>query len=200
MSPIKVSLLLAGALALAPLLRAADLIDIDNVKFNGLRDDWVQMEIELSCGGNPLPEARSSRFVDDIKVTAYLAYEIDASAREFDFYSAEVEIVAMEQGDNANVYFFMPGVVVKRDNLPDDPYFYIVEVAIGGRTLPLDDDGVGSRFRGNEAAINSLREKAISEGAKNRFILMPPYLAPVGGLGARMQDLPVFVRREAEAR
>lgn len=187
-------------LSLAPLVRAADLIDIDNVKFTGLRDDWVQMEIELSCGGNPLEEARSTRFVEDIKVTAYLAYEIDASAREFDFYSAEVEIVAMEQGDDANVYFFLPGVIAKRDNLPDDPYFFIVEVAIGGRTLPLDEDGVGSRFRGNEAAINSLREKAISEGAKNQFILMPVYHAPVGAIGARLQDLPVFLRRDSEAR
>jgi hypothetical protein len=176
------------------------MMDVRGVKFDSLREDWVQMEIELQCEGNLLPEARDPDYVERIGVTAFLAYEIDAAAGEFDFYRAEVEIVAMEKGDSANVYFFLPGVIVERDQLPDEPYFYFVEIAIGGRALPLDEDGMGRRFRGNEAAIESLRSKAAAEGSENEFLLMPPYLAPVGAIGARMDDLPVFLRREPAAR
>ena len=100
------------ALASTPLI-ANEIIKVDRVDFNSLRDDWVQMEIELSCLGNPSPEARNSRFVENITVKAYLGYVRDASSRQFDYYTAEVEIVIMEQGDDNNVYFYLPGCIHK---------------------------------------------------------------------------------------
>jgi len=82
---------------------AQEAIKVDRVDFNSLRDDWIQMQIELSCVGNPDPEARNSRFVEDIKVKVYLAFTRDAQARQYDYYVSDVEIIIMEQGDDNNV-------------------------------------------------------------------------------------------------
>ena len=45
-------------LAATFMLPAEEDIRVDRVDFNSLRDDWIQMEIELSCEGNSAEEAR----------------------------------------------------------------------------------------------------------------------------------------------
>ena len=63
------------------ILPAQEDIRVDRIDFNSLRDDWIQMEIELSCEGNSAEEARDKDYVEKIKVKAYLGYTLDASAR-----------------------------------------------------------------------------------------------------------------------
>jgi hypothetical protein len=174
---------------------AQEAITVDRVNFNSLRDKWVQMEIQLSCNGNPSPEARDRRFVENIKVKAYLAYVLDKSAGKFDFYTSEVEIVVMEQGDDNNVYFYLPGQIVDRDRLPtSDPDYYFVDISVGGELQPSQKSARSSSIS-NEAILASMKAKAESEGGENDFILMPVYYVPAQYLD-RVDDLPTFLRRD----
>ena len=185
-------------LVLTSLSSARESISIDRVDFNSLRDNWTQMEVELSCEGNDSPEARDSRFVENVKVKVYLAYKLKGKAASgapnFDYYTAEVEIIIMEQGDDNNLYFYLPGMIVERDLLPVDPDFYYVEISINGEEQVRQKSGMSSSIT-NQTILDSFLSKANSEGADNDHILMPVYYAPAGNLG-RISDLPVFLRRD----
>lgn len=189
------SVLLAGAVVVgAQTAIAQEAIEVDRVKFNSLRDDWTQMEIELSCNGNPSEDARNARFVEKIGVKAYIAYERDASAREYDYYSSEVEIVAMEQGDDNNVYFYLPGKIVERDRLDKEPAFYYVQVTVDGETQTPQKSAM-SRNIPNADILNSFVSRAESDGSANEHMLMPIYLVTGIDLG-RVSDHPTYLRRD----
>jgi len=173
---------------------AREPITVDRVDFNSTRDNWVQVEIQLKCNGNSLPEARDRRFVENIKVKIYLTYELKNAEAEFDFYTSEVEIVIMEQGDDNNVYFYLPGLIVERDKLSKtNPDYYFVDIYINDVLQPQQDSARSSRLS-SEVAL-SMKTKAEAEGDKNAHILMPVYYAPVQYLG-QIEDLPVFLRRD----
>lgn len=194
MKKIAIPSLLLVLLAYASPAVAQEAIQVDRVKFNSLRDDWIQMEIELSCDGNPNPDARDERFVEKIGVKAYLAYERDASAREFDYYTSEVEIAIMEQREDNNAYFYLPGMIVERDRLKTDPDFYYVEVTVDGEAQKPQKDAMSSNIA-NLEILNSFVSRADSEGSVNEHMLMPIYLVSGIDLG-RVSDLPVFLRRD----
>ena len=182
--------LLAASLALP----AQEDIRVDRVDFNSLRDDWIQMEIKLSCEGNSAEEARDKNYVEKIKVKAYLGYTRDASTRSFDYYTSEIEIIIMEKGDDNNVYFYLPGLIAERDQLKTDPDFYYVEVSINGEAQKPQKAAMSSNIP-NLEILNSFISKADSEGAENEHILMPYYLVSGIDLG-RVSKLPAFLRRD----
>lgn len=191
------SLILFTALLVTPLV-AQDAVQVDRVKFNSLRDDWIQMEIELSCLGNPSPEARNPRYVENIKARVYLAWERDAQARLFDYYTSEVEIVIMEQNDKSNVYFYLPGPIVERDRLKKEPDFYYVEVSVDGEIQqPKGQSLAMSRNIANLEILKSFTSNANTESLKNEHLLMPIYLLSGSGIDlGRVGALPVFLRRD----
>ena len=176
------------------ILPAQEDIRVDRIDFNSLRDDWIQMEIELSCEGNSAEDARDKDYVEKIKVKAYLAYTRDASARSFDYYTSEIEILIMEKGDDNNVYFYLPGLIVERDQLKTDPDFYYVEVSVNGNAQKPQKAAMSSNIP-NLDILNSFISKAESEGADNEHILMPYYLVSGIDVG-RVSQLPAFLRRE----
>jgi hypothetical protein len=180
--------------AVSLVLPAQEDIRVDRVDFNSLRDDWIQMEIELSCEGNSAEEARDKDYVEKIKVKAYLGYTRDASARSFDYYTSEIEILIMEKGDDNNVYFYLPGLIVDRDQLKTDPDFYYVEVSVNGEAQKPQKAAMSSNIP-NLDILNSFISKADSEGADNEHVLMPYYLVSGIDLG-RISQLPAFLRRE----
>lgn len=175
-------------------LPAQEDIRVDRVDFNSLRDDWIQMEIELSCEGNSAVEARDKDYVEKIKVKAYLGYTRDASERSFDYYTSEIEILIMEKGDDNNVYFYLPGLIVERDQLKTDPDFYYVEVSVNGGAQKPQKVAMSSNIP-NLDILNSFISKADAEGAGNEHVLMPIYLVSGVDLG-RVSQLPAFLRRE----
>ena len=178
----------------AALGASAQAIKVDRVDFNSLRDDWIQMEVELSCDGNPSSAARDKNFVENIKVKAYIAYERDAAARKFDYYTSECEIVVMKKGDDNNVYFYLPGLIVERDQLQTDPKFYYVEVSVGGEPQTPQKSAMSSNIP-NLDILQKFTSNADSEGAVNEHILMPIYLTSGIDLG-RVSKLPAFLRKE----
>ena len=176
------------------ILPAQEDIRVDRIDFNSLRDDWIQMEIELSCEGNSAEEARDKDYVEKIKVKAYLGYTRDASARSYDYYTSEIEILIMEKGDDNNVYFYLPGLIVERDQLKTDPDFYYVEVSVNGDAQKPQKAAMSSNIP-NQDILDSFISKADSEGADNEHVLMPYYLVSGIDLG-RVSQLPAFLRRE----
>ncbi len=176
---------------------AQEAISVDKVDFKSLKDDWIQMEVRLKCGENQSPDARDRNYVQGIKVKVYLAYIRDAATRRYDYYTSEAEIVIMERGDDNNVYFYLPGLIAKRDKLqPADPEFYYVEVSVGGEVQPPKGGSPAiSKSIKNLDILNSFISKADSEGSENENILMPVYYVPAEYMG-RVDKLPTFLRRD----
>lgn len=152
-------------------------VEVVDIDFNDLKDDWVQMVIEISSNGNPAEDAKNSRFVDNIKVMAYLAYESNSETKKFDFYKAQAEIVSIEQGKKKKVHFFIPGVVVERDRLPKTPPYYFVALEVDGRVIPLTSDAY-SQGTLNQDSLRSMKQKADAESEPNDFVLMQYYHVP----------------------
>ena len=184
------------ALFLGPLLATAqEAIMVESVDFNSLRDDKLQIEIKLSCEGNTDPEARDRDFVEDIQVKAYLAFERDAQERSFDYYTSKVEIIIMEKGDDRNVYFYLPGLIVQRDQLKTDPDFFYIEVTVDGQVQKPQNTAMSGNIP-NLDILNSFISKADSEGGVNEHILTPIYLMVGDPELGRVSDLPAFLRRD----
>ena len=176
------------------MLPAQEDIRVDRVDFNSLRDDWIQMEIELSCEGNSAEEARDEDYVEKIKVKAYLGYTRDASTRSFDYYTSEIEILIMKKRVDNNVYFYLPSLIVERDNLKTEPDFYYVEVSVDGDAQKPQKEAISSSIP-NQNILDSFISKADSEGADNEHVLMPIYLVSGTHRGS-VSQLPAFLRRE----
>lgn len=174
---------------------AQEAIMVESVDFNSLRDDKLQIEIKLSCDGNFDSEARDKDFVENIQVKAYLAYERDAQERSFDYYTSKVEIIIMEKGDDRNVYFYLPGLIVQRDQLKTDPDFFYIEVTVDGQVQKPQNTAMSGNIP-NLDILNSFISKADSEGGVNEHILTPIYLMVGDPELGRVSDLPAFLRRD----
>ena len=168
---------------------------VEAIKFATLQDDWVQMEIQIRARKNTNPNVKNDRFVDNIKVMSYLAYKRNDKLEKFDFYKAEAEIISIEQGKKQSVYFFVPGVIVKRDRLPKTPPYYFVVLEVDGKILPFDNNAF-SQATLNSNTIRSMKLKADVEGESNNYILKPHYNAPVREIGARLENLAPLIIRE----
>lgn len=175
-----------------------NVVSVDRVDFKSLRSDWVQMSIELTCGQNPSAEARSRDFVENIGLKVYLAYlPRGAQAPDFDYYSAEVTIAAMENRDQRNVYFYLPGPIVKRDVIRrPEPEFFYVEITIDGQPQKPAPKAMSGNIP-NLDILNSFTSKAEGGSAENEHLLMPIYLVDGIDLG-RVSNLPVFLRRDVK--
>lgn len=169
------------------LAQADDIVQVDNIKFKNLREDWVQMEVSLRANRNTMEGARNERFVDNIIVTGYFAYEVKSSPSGFEFYKAQVEVISIEQGKKQNVYFFMPGVVAERDRLPKTPEYYFVSLEVNGQIMKMTNNAYSSKL--NETSIVSMKNRADAEADKNQFILKPHYSAPLTFIGADMDKV-----------
>lgn len=187
--------LTAILLAPAAFVAQAAPVEVQNVNFRGIGNDWVQVEVQLLVGENAAEGARDRNFIQNVGVEVLLAYQ--RGENQFDYYTSEVEILVMERGDRPNVYFFLAGPIVKRDRLPrGEPFAFMVNLTHNGADIPMGSRAVSSRIRGNEAAINSLRQNARAEAGTNEGILMPSFFAPLGDIRATVRGEPIYIRRD----
>lgn len=170
-------------------------ITVERVKFDAVGNDWMQVEIELMCNGNPSPDARNKDFVENIVVKPLIGYSLGKG--EFQFYSAEVEVMIMEARDKNSVYFYMPGPVVERDDLPARPEYYYIEISVNGVAQEASRDGaaISSNISSLEM-LQNMQSKAQSQLAENENLLLPVYFTPVE-YSSKARNLPVFIRRES---
>ena len=177
-------------------LFAENAVTVERVKFDSLGDDWMQIEIDLLCNGSTSPDARNPDFVENITIKPLIAYTMGGG--DFQFYSSSVEVMIMEARDKNSVYFYMPGLVAERDELPSRPDYYYIEVSIGGVIQDPSDAGeaLSSSIRDLDV-LKKMQSRAAAQSQiiNNEGLLLPAYFAPIEySSGARNQ--PVYNRRE----
>ena len=85
-----------------------------------------------------------------------VGFELPATSgaeRRLDYYRSEVECVALEPG-RADVRFYLPPEIVKRDSLHGDPKYWGVEVTVEGKPLLASRAAYSSLLAGAEQRKN----------------------------------------------
>jgi hypothetical protein len=170
---------------------------IRDVKFENAKDDWIVAEIKLDAIKNPKEDARDKNYVDNIKVTLTVAFEVQATGvpkNTYDFYKSELEVVSIKAAEPKYVYFLLPGVIVERDKLKKDPFAWMVELEVDGEKLEPTDDHISKSLQ--KLGVQNFLSKANAGISQTENLLMPVYLAP-GGI-FKYKDLPIFIRKEAD--
>lgn len=189
-------LLLLGLGLLARGSAAAEEIEVSTVKFANVRapagatNSWWEADVAL----NVRPAAGT--MVARVRVTLTIGCELPAtggSERRVDYYRAEAECVALESG-RADVRFYLPPELVKRDQLHGDPKFWVVAVAVGGRGQTLGRNAASPALANPEARRN-FESRAGSAAAANDGILVPQFLSPFASEYPR--STPSFVRHDS---
>ena len=90
--------------------------------------------------------------------------------------------------------FYLPPEIVKRDQITGDLRFYLVELFVDGKALPLTKYHVPSATLSKPEIVESFRGKVSSESGVNDGILLPQYLTPFAYVGS--PPAPSFIRLE----
>lgn len=187
------------SLGLADVARAEEL-EVSSVRFNSVRapnnasDAWFEAEIVLNV--SPPPSA-PGRMVSRVRVAFSLGWELAAPAggvRRVEYYRAEAECVALEAG-RADVRFYLPPELVKRDQLHGSPKFWAVDLAAGGRALPAARTASAASLAADAAARRAFQTAVAAGAPANDGLLQPQYLTPFALEYPRAT--PNFVRRES---
>ena len=174
-------------------------VEVTTVKFTNVRaptgsnGTWLETDITLNVRpvvGNP------SQMVSRVRISLLLGFELPAPTggeRRLEHYRADAECVALEPG-RANVRFYLPPELVKRDQLHGDPKYWGIEIAVAGRALPPTRAAYASALATPEQRKN-FQSRAGVAAAANDGILQPQFLTPFVNEYAR--TTPSFVRRDA---
>jgi hypothetical protein len=178
---------------------AAQEVEVTTVKFTNVRaptgtnGTWLETDITLNVRpttGNP------GQMVSRVRVSLLLGFELPAPTggeRRLEHYRAEAECVALEPG-RAEVRFYLPPELVKRDQLHGDPKYWGIELAVGGRALPAARGAYAASLSTAEQRKN-FQTRAGAAAVANDGILQPQFLTPFMNEYAR--TTPSFVRRDA---
>jgi hypothetical protein len=186
-----------GLLSAAAL--AAEEVEVSVVKFanlrapNGATGNWLEADVALNV--HPAPGSAGA-MVARVRVAVLLGFELPALAgtdRRTEHYRAEAECVALEAG-RADVRFYLPPEIVKRDQLHGDPKFWTIDVTAAGRPQLPGRAGASASLANAEARKN-FQSRGSSAATANDGLLLPQYLTPFAGEYPRAT--PSFVRRES---
>lgn len=185
-------------LALVQVGRAAEEVEVSAVKFasvrapNGGAGNWLEADVALNV--HPAPGS-PGLMVGRVRVALLLGCELPAPAggeRRTEYYRAEAECVALEAG-RADVRFYLPPEIAKRDQLHGDPKFWLVEVAAAGRPQVAGRTAASAALATPEAR-KTFASRATAGVASNEGLLLPQYLTPFDR--EYLHATPSFVRRE----
>lgn len=174
-------------------------VEVSAVKFSNVRapggspGNWYEADVALivrPAHGAP------AQMISRVKVSLLLTFDLpglSGAERRFEYYRAEAECVALEPG-RADVRFYLPAEIVKRDQLHGDPRQWGVELAVDGRAVAPARAAYSGNLSGTDAR-KAFQKRVAAAAAANDGILLPQYLSPFSG--AYPRDTPSFVRREA---
>ena len=176
----------------------APVVEVVNLRANHVRPGnggpvWVEITLSLNvrpAGGGPAPA------VSAVRISPLLAFEVPGAAggpRRTQAYASAVECVALEPG-RAEVRFYLPPEVVKRDQIRGDPKYWGVELTAGGEALPAARTAYSANL-GTPAARNDFQRRAGPAAVANDGVLQPQHLTPFALEYPR--STPSVVRREA---
>lgn len=180
------------------LAAAAQEAEVSNVRFTTLRapgaaaGNWFEAAVQLNV--RP-PSTSPGQMVARVKVAILIGFEapgLVGGERRLEHYRAEAECVALESG-RADVRFYLPPELVKRDQIHGDPKYWGVELTVGGRAVPAGRAAYASAL-GTAEQRKNFQTRAGPAAAANDGILQPQYLTPFANEYPRAT--PSFVRRE----
>jgi hypothetical protein len=162
------------ALAQTPPTAVAE-VEVGAVKFNGIRQSngpgtWFEAEVEVVPKPGP-------GFINRVKVTLNLGIEAGlGSKKRTDFYRASAEAVALDAGGGRVFYrFYLPPEIVKRDGIKGDIKYYVIELSVAGKSVPVGKNNVSAFFTTSQL-MDSFLSKVSSEAGVNDGILFPQHL------------------------
>lgn len=176
-------------------------VEVSNVRFNQVRvnsGSWYEVEIELQVKSSTASDNRG--FINRVKTTFNLgvfSVKAPSGAKIPDtYYRASAEAVAVEQsGGKTSIRFYLPPEIVKRDQITGDAKFYLIELSVDGRPLPLGKNHFSTSTFAKPEFVESFRSKVSSEAGVNEGILLPQYLTPFAYDNSR--SAPSFIRIES---
>jgi hypothetical protein len=177
-------------------------VEVTSVTFTSVRaplggnsGNWIEAEVGLTVkpvAGTP------GQMVSRVRVALLVGYDLPPTVaggqRRLDHYRAEAECVALEPG-RADVRFYLPPELVKRDQLHADPKYWGVELAVGGRSL-LASRAAYAVALGSAEQRKNFQTRGSASAAANDGILLPQYLTPFAN-DNRRGSAPSFVRKDA---
>jgi hypothetical protein len=183
---------------------ALDEVEVTSVRFTNVRvpanlgsgggasGNWLEADVALTVR----PPANSrGQMISRVRVSLLVGFELPGSAggeRRIEHYRAEAECVALEAG-RADVRFYLPPEVVKRDRVHGDPEYWGVEISVGGKAVTAGRAAYATTLASAEQRKN-FQTRGGQLAAANDGILLPQYLTPFAHEYARAT--PSFVRRD----
>jgi hypothetical protein len=173
-------------------------VEVTTVKFTNLRaptgsnGNWLEADITLIA--KPAPGS-PAQMVSRVRVSLVVGFELPGTAggaRRLEHYRSDAECVALEPG-RADVRFYLPPELVKRDQLHGDPKYWGVEITVGGKPVTASRAAYSTTFTTAEQRKN-FQTRAGTAAAPNEGILLPQYLTPF--INEYPRATPSFVRRE----
>lgn len=158
----------------------------------GSNGTWLEADVQLNV--RPAPGA-PREMVSRVKVSLLIGFELPAPTggeRRIEHYRAEAECAALEAG-RADVRFYLPPELVKRDQLHGDPKYWGVELAVAGRALPASRAAYSPTLGGAEQRKN-FQTRGGAAAVVNDGLLQPQFLTPF--VNEYPRATPSFVRRE----
>ena len=180
------------------MLRAQE-VEVATVRFANLRSPtgsngtWLEADVQLNVRPGP---AAPRDIVSRIRVAILLGFELPAAAggeRRIEHYRAEAECVALDAG-RADVRFYLPSELVKRDQLHGDPKYWGVELAVAGKVLQAGRSAYSPSLASADQRKN-FQTRGGAAAAANDGLLQPQYLTPF--VNEYPRATPSFVRRES---
>lgn len=176
-------------------------VEVAGVKFNSVHAGsgaWYETEVEIQA--RPGAGADNKQFINRVKVTLNLgitSVKAPAGAKTPDtFYRASAEAVAIETTGGKTVFrFYLPPEIVKRDQINGDQKFYLVELFVDGKALPLTKYHFPVASFTKLEFVESFRSKVAGEAGANDGIMLPQYLTPFAFSGS--PPAPSFIRVES---
>lgn len=179
------------------------------VRIGGQEHAWNRMQVELQANATVDPKALK-RWVDKVKVTVTQIYKTDsAKFEDWNYYRASATVLTLELGKPRSVLFYLPGDIVKRDNLRKEPDYYFVQLDVGGAEAPLFDAKGALVAEQARAVHREISKKDIFDKAKDAAdrgvistpgILRPQYLLISPDLVPAVPASPEFIREDVPAR
>ena len=192
-------IILICAVGVAGLTQAvAAEVEVTSVKFTNVRaptgSDGTWLETDIALSVKP-PPGSPNQMLSRVRVSLLLGFELPAMAgagRRLEHYRADVECVALDAG-RADVRFYLPPELVKRDQLHGDPKYWGIELTAAGKAVPAARAAYATALASAEQRKNFLT-RATQLAEANDGILQPQFLTPF--VNEYPRTTPTFLRRE----
>jgi len=184
---------------------AASLIEVGSMRFDDTfkdREEWLQMEIELIAHPTSDSNPENPNYLKNVKMKVTMVYDNNtktkkSSGQKFVYFQSMVTFSMLEKSERVNMYFYLPGDVIKYYRLSKRPKYYYLNFSHGGQEVPPESKHFSSGFP--TKYLESFLSEAGKYAGQTKGMLLPIHLAPPHvTTRADLRKLPSIARTEPE--